>query len=50
MIKRFSHGLTATMAYTFSKTLDSTTNAGSIYDRKSFKGLSPESLPAHLQP
>ena len=41
VIKRLSHGLTATMAYTFSKSLDSTTNAGSIYDRKSFKGLSP---------
>jgi hypothetical protein len=40
VIKRLSHGLTATMAYTFSKSLDSTTNAGSIYDRKTFKGLS----------
>src|SRR5262249_15555262 len=28
------------MAYTFSKTLDSTSNVGSIYDRASFKGLS----------
>lgn len=43
--KRFSHGLTATLAYAFSKTLDNATNAGSIYDRKSFKGLSPNYLP-----
>jgi hypothetical protein len=40
-VKRLSHGLTATMAYTFGKALDSTTNAGSIYDRDTFKGLSP---------
>ena len=44
-VKRMSHGLTATMAYTFSKTLDSTTNAGSIYDRASFKGLAPTYYP-----
>src|SRR5882724_6425571 len=43
VVKRYSHGLTATMAYTFSKTLDSTTNAGSIYDWTTFKGLSPNS-------
>ena len=43
--KRFSHGLTATFAYAFSKTLDNATNAGSIYERKSFKGLSPNYLP-----
>ncbi|MCX6633315.1 MAG: TonB-dependent receptor [Candidatus Solibacter sp.] len=41
VVKRLSHGLTATMAYTFGKALDSTTNAGSIYDRRTFKGLSP---------
>ncbi len=45
VVKRFSHGLTATMAYTFGKALDSTTNAGSIYDRSSFKGLSPNYYP-----
>jgi hypothetical protein len=45
VIKRLSHGLTATMAYTFSKALDSTTNAGSIYNRASFKGLSPNYYP-----
>ena len=50
VIKRYSHGLTATMAYTFSKTLDSTTNAGSIYDRGSFQGTLASILPAHLQP
>ena len=33
------------MAYTFGKALDSTTNAGSIYDRSSFKGLSPNYYP-----
>ena len=38
VVKRLSHGLTATMAYTFGKALDSTTNAGSIYDRSSFQG------------
>ena len=45
MTKRFSHGLTATATYTFSKTLDSTTNAGSIYDRGSFKGLAVNDYP-----
>jgi hypothetical protein len=33
------------MAYTFSKTLDSTSNAGSIYDRDSFKGLASTYYP-----
>ncbi len=47
VIKRFSHGLTASLTYTFSKTLDSTTNAGSIYDRGSFKGLAVNDYP-HL--
>jgi hypothetical protein len=45
VVKRISHGLTATMAYTFGKALDSTTNAGNIYDRDSFKGLSPSYFP-----
>ena len=43
--KRFSYGLTATLSYAFSKTLDNATNAGSIYDRASYKGLSPNYLP-----
>ncbi len=45
VIKRFSHGLTATATYTYSKTLDSTSNAGSIYDRRSFKGLAIADYP-----
>jgi hypothetical protein len=45
VVKRYSHGLTASLAYTFSKTLDATTQTGSIYDRRSFKGLSPYSYP-----
>ncbi len=45
VVKRYSHGLIATMTYTFSKTLDSGTNAGNLYDRKSFKGLSPYYYP-----
>jgi hypothetical protein len=45
IIKRFSHGLTATATYTFAKTLDSTTNAGSIYNRSSFKGLAVNDYP-----
>ncbi len=45
VVKRYSQGLTATMTYTFSKTLDAATNAGSIYDRGSFKGLSPSYYP-----
>ncbi len=43
--KRLSHGLTATAAYAFSKSLDSSTNAGNLYDRRSFKGLSATDLP-----
>ncbi len=43
--KRYSAGLTATFAYSFSKTLDNFTNAGSIYDRKSFKGISVNDIP-----
>jgi len=45
LTKRFSRGLTATAAYAFSKALDSTTNAGSIYDRSSFKGLGVNDIP-----
>lgn len=43
--KRYSYGLTATLAYSYSKTLDNATNAGNVYDRASFKGLSPNYLP-----
>ena len=45
VIKRFSYGLTASMTYTFAKSLDSTTNNGSIYNRASFKGLSTYDYP-----
>jgi hypothetical protein len=45
VIKRYSYGLTATATYTFAKTLDATTNAGSIYDRGSFKGLAVNDIP-----
>lgn len=45
--KRYSKGLTATMAYAFSKALDNSTNAGNLYDRDSFKGLSATDL-AHV--
>jgi hypothetical protein len=45
VIKRLSHGLTASLTYSFAKALDSTTNAGSIYDRSSFKGLSTNYYP-----
>ncbi|SPE36007.1 conserved exported hypothetical protein [Candidatus Sulfopaludibacter sp. SbA6] len=47
VVKRISHGLTVSATYTFSKSLDSTTNAGSIYYRPSFKGLSTSYFP-HL--
>ena len=43
--KRFSHGLVASFAYAFSKAEDSTVNAGSIYNRASFKGLAATDLP-----
>jgi hypothetical protein len=45
VVKRFSHGLTVSATYTFSKSLDSTTNAGSIYNRASFKGLAVNDYP-----
>ena len=43
--KRLSHGLVAGFAYAFSKAEDSTVNAGSIYNRASFKGLAGTDLP-----
>ncbi len=45
VIKRFSYGLTASATYTFAKSLDSTSNNGSIYDRSSFKGLAVNDYP-----
>ena len=43
--KRLSHNFYGSAAYSFSKTLDSTSNDGNIYDRESFKGLSPNYYP-----
>jgi hypothetical protein len=45
VVKRFSHGLTATGTFTWSKSLDSTTGAGNIYDRQTFKGLAVADYP-----
>jgi hypothetical protein len=45
LTKRFSHGLVAGVAYAYSMTEDSTSNAGSIYNRASFKGLSANDVP-----
>jgi len=45
VVKRFSHGLTASATYTFAKALDATTQAGSIYNRSTFKGLSAYDYP-----
>lgn len=43
--KRFSHGLTALVTYSHSKTLDSFSGTGSLFDRSSFKSLSPNDRP-----
>jgi hypothetical protein len=43
--KRLSHGLVATFTYAHSMAEDSTTNAGSIYNRASFKGLAATDVP-----
>jgi hypothetical protein len=43
--KRLSHGLVGGFAYAFSKAEDSTVNAGSIYNRASFKGLAATDQP-----
>ena len=45
LTKRYSHGLTMTGAYAFSKTLDSFSGAGNIFDRSTFKSLSPNDRP-----
>jgi Carboxypeptidase regulatory-like domain/TonB dependent receptor-like, beta-barrel len=47
LTKRSSHGLTMTAAYAFSKTLDSFSGAGDIFNRSTFKSLSPNDRP-HL--
>jgi len=45
LTKRYSHGLTVTGAYAFAKTLDSFSGNGNIYNRSTFKGLSPNDIP-----
>jgi hypothetical protein len=46
--KRFSHGLTATGSYAFAKTLDTFSGNGNIFNRGTFKSLSPNSIPQIL--
>jgi hypothetical protein len=43
--KRFSHGLTALVSYAHSKTLDNFSGTGSLFNRRSFKSLSPNDRP-----
>jgi hypothetical protein len=45
LTKRFSHGLVAGVSYAYSMAEDNATNAGSIYNRASFKGLSANDTP-----
>jgi hypothetical protein len=45
LTKRYSHGLTVTGAYAFAKTLDSFSGNGNIYNRSTFKSLSPNDIP-----
>ena len=47
LTKRYSHGLTLTGAYAFSKTLDSFSGNGNIFNRSTFKSLSPNDRPTH---
>jgi len=39
--KRYSHGLTLTGAYSFAKVLDSFSGSGNIFNRSTFRSLSP---------
>jgi hypothetical protein len=45
MTKRFSHGLVGGVAFAHSMAEDTTTNAGSIYNLATFKGLSGNDIP-----
>jgi hypothetical protein len=45
LTKRFSHGLTALVSYSHSKTLDNFSGTGSLFNRRSFKSLSPNDRP-----
>jgi len=46
--KRYSRGLSLTGAYAFSKTLDSFSGNGNIFNRSTFKSLSPNDRPHNL--
>ncbi len=48
LTKRYSHGLTFTGSYAFSKTLDSYEGNGYIFHRQDFKGLSVQDRPQIL--
>jgi hypothetical protein len=43
--KRYSHGLDLTGSYAYSKNLTNFDGSGNIFDRSTFKGLSPQDLP-----
>jgi hypothetical protein len=45
LTKRFSSGLSALVAFSHSKTLDSFSGNGNLYDRGTFKSLSPNDRP-----
>jgi len=45
LTKRFSHGLSAIVAYAHSKTLDSFSGSGNLFNRSTFKSLSPNDRP-----
>jgi hypothetical protein len=45
LTKRYTHGLTMTGAYAFSKTLDNFSGSGNIFNRSTFKSLSPNDRP-----
>jgi hypothetical protein len=48
LTKRFSHGLTFTGSYAFSKTLDSYEGNGNVFNRSDFKGFSVQDRPQIL--
>jgi len=48
LTKRYSRGLSLTGAYAFSKTLDSFSGNGNIFNRSTFKSLSPNDRPHNL--
>jgi hypothetical protein len=46
--KRYSHGVDASLAYTFSKTLDNYEGNGEVFSRNSFKSLASDGRPQML--